>query len=157
ADNGVGGVGVAWGSALTSVNIDEYLSRNPVNGADKLIASLEHEAAFDVVNHSWNRVAPHYLLSDNATWAGTFVSREISAFTLASATGRSGLGTVIVQGAGNDDVDIQGNGLDTTRFTITVGATDTNGFAADYSSYGASLLVTAPGGGSDAIVTTDLS
>ena len=37
----------------------------------------------------------------------------------ASANGRGGLGTVIVQGVGNDNIDAQGNGLNTSRFTIT--------------------------------------
>lgn len=160
ANNGVGGVGIAWGSTLTSVNIDEYLSRDPVGGADKLIASLEHQAAFDIVNNSWNRIAPHYLPSDNPTWSGTFASREIAALKAVAETGRAGLGTVIVQGIGNDGIEAQGNGLDTSRFTLTVGGVGADGFITGYSNYGASLVVSASASGDGtgiSLVTADLS
>jgi hypothetical protein len=43
--------------------------------------------------------------------------------------------------------------VNASRHTITVAATDSAGFAADYSNFGASILVTAPA----AEVTTDLS
>jgi len=42
------------------------------------------------------------------------------AFADVSEQGRGGLGTVIVQGIGNDNLDAQGCGLNGSRFTITV-------------------------------------
>ncbi len=72
----------------------------------------------------------------------------------ASVNGRGGLGTVLVQGAGNDNVDAQFSGLNASRFTITVGGTQENGFAYSQSNHGACLLVTAP---ATNIVTTDLT
>ena len=49
----------------------------------------------------------------------------------ASANGRGGLGTVIVQGVGNDNIDAQYSGLNASRFTITVAGIQEDGFAAE--------------------------
>ena len=64
-------------------------------------------------------------------------------------TGRGGLGTVYVFAAGNghgggDDINQMGYQHD--RFTITTGATDKFGRHSYYSTTGASLFISAPGG-----------
>ena len=68
-----------------------------------------------------------------------------------------------MQGIGNDNLDAQGCGLNGSRFTITVAGYGPDGFAANYSNYGACVLVTAPTRASFAVltaggvVTTDLT
>lgn len=162
AMNGVGGVGVAWGSSLTSVNIsDSTTSINIHTGilAD-FAAAIGQMTNFDVTNNSWNTKPvydPQANINGNAGWATVN-----GAFANVSADGRGGLGTVIVQGVGNDNLDAQGCGLNGSRFTITVAGFDQSGFAAAYSNYGACVLVTAPTsssltGAGSFLTTTDLT
>jgi len=55
--NGVGGVGIAWGSSLTSVNINDttksydFQTGNAIDFATAIRWSIGH---FDVTNNSWN-------------------------------------------------------------------------------------------------------
>lgn len=147
--NGQGGVGVAFGVTLTSVNIfDPRLSAN--NAIEE--ASMLWAANFDIMSNSWGWT-PGYAgfqdIGDNGTnhdsydeWFGQVV-----------ATGRGGLGTVIVQAAGNDTLNANGDGVNASRFTATISATDEAGFAQDYTNFGACILVAAPA----SAVTTDLS
>ena len=70
----------------------------------------------------------------------------------AATNGRDGLGTIIVQSAGNaygygDDTNL--HSFANNRWTITVGATNQDGTLSDYSTQGASILVGAPGSPSD--------
>ena len=152
ANNGEGGVGVAWGAALTSVNIADSLFVNAGNG-DRFIEAIEQMVSFDVTNNSWNRFAPFFLPTDNISDPASYVLREVNAFAFVSETGRNGLGTVIVQGVGNNNLEVQGNGLNSTRFTISVAGAGPTGFMTDYSNYGASILVTAPTGPSLTVFT----
>ena len=73
-------------------------------------------------------------------------------FAWLSANGRGGLGTIVVKAAGNETLNANGDGVNASRHTITVAATEDTGFVADYSNFGACILVTAPA----ASVTTDL-
>jgi subtilisin-like proprotein convertase family protein len=75
-----------------------------------------------------------------------------------SANGRDGLGTIICQAAGNNNLDANGDGLNASRFDITVGALRPDGFDASYSNYGACLLISAAGAdsGTAGMVTTDM-
>jgi len=70
--------------------------------------------------------------------------------------GRGGLGTINLNAAGNLNANANGEDWSSSRFTITVAATDffidLTGRVASYSNYGANILVAAPAGG----VTTDL-
>ncbi|MCC1480366.1 proprotein convertase P-domain-containing protein [Roseibaca sp. Y0-43] len=68
-----------------------------------------------------------------------------------SETGRDGLGTIIVQASGNDTRNAQGDGLNVSRHTISVAATDAQGYATWYTNFGSNILITAPA----AAVTTD--
>jgi hypothetical protein len=79
-----------------------------------------------------------------------------------AADGRQGLGTVVVQSAGNgynygDDTNL--HNFQNSRYIITVGATDYFGSASYFSTTGASILVAAPGGAGysnyASIITTD--
>lgn len=147
ANNGIGGVGVAPGVGLTGVN---FLGDIQFQGADLYFASLRWAANFDIMNNSWGRTpvygASQSLLSgpDAATHA---------AFGDVVDTGRGGLGTIIIQSAGNDAMNANGSGVTATRFTATIAATDTAGNAASYSNFGANILITAPG----TTYTTDMT
>jgi subtilisin family serine protease len=156
ANNGEGVVGVAWGSRLTSVpilNPDGPIDLNAVDGTN-MLSAFHQMAGFDVTNHSWNAVPlafyPFQGLHD-VNSRHRFIHLE---FEHATQNGRNGLGTVVVQGVGNDNLDAQGGGLNTSRYTITVAAIAEHGFAWEFSNYGACILVTAPG---VLIYTTDLT
>ncbi|MDO9524235.1 MAG: S8 family serine peptidase [Gemmobacter sp.] len=66
-------------------------------------------------------------------------------------TGRGGLGTINVLAAGNDALNANGDGLNASRFTMTIAATESDGLVADYSNFGTSILLAAPA----SAVTTD--
>jgi Ca2+-binding RTX toxin-like protein len=154
ANNGIGGVGVAWGVTLTGVNIsfDNTSVYGSVAGplADFLDVVGQAAANFDIMSNSWGSFPGYY--AANGILGGGFGTQTVAAYSTLSATGRGGLGTIIVQAAGNDNEDAGGDGINSTRFTITVAATEQTGIAADYSQFGACILVTAPA----AAVTTDM-
>ena len=73
-----------------------------------------------------------------------------------STTGATASAPSSSRSAGNENLDANGDSLSASRFTITVAAATRDGFASYYSNYGASILVTAPGGGVPGdIVTID--
>ncbi len=84
---------------------------------------------------------------------GSFGGGADAAFAYIADNGRGGLGTNIVKAAGNDNQDSNGDGLNATRYTISVSATTQNGFIASYSNFGADILIAAPA----AAVTTDIT
>lgn len=159
--NGVGTVGVAYGATLVSYYspLDASFTQQSIVNVFDLARSV------DVLNDSWG-YAPQYVSS--APWAffdnfrtERFAAAGAALKTLADS-GRGGLGTVVVQSAGNsyrlgDDTNL--HNFQNSRYIVTVGATDFLGEVTSYSSPGASVLLAAPGGGggdplSD-ILTTD--
>jgi Ca2+-binding RTX toxin-like protein len=141
-DNLRGGLGIAHDAQITSIRIFggvDDINRN----WSRYLLTLDGLGSFDVTNHSYGGFPDFERLTD------------VSKFGAASMSGRSGLGTVNVKAAGNNNVDGNGELLDASRFTITVGAisdTLTANIAA-YSNYGAHMLVSAPA----ASVSTDLT
>lgn len=148
--NGEGVVGVAFEATLASLNsggntdINRYANTFPLlPGFDIAIGGYTGPSAFD----------PYMSLS---LWTQLSSALETSA-----STGRSGLGTVFVLGAGNSGGDDTNSGmlrLQGERHMIAVGATNHNGFVTSYSSEGANVFITAPsgdGGFETGIVTTD--
>ena len=154
ANNGIGGVGVASGVSLTGINLDFYNTGlyGSINGGDldAFRDLLAQGDAFDIVSHSWGATP---LYQDYQSLAFGEDALDVQAWEGIAATGRGGLGTIVVKSAGNDNRDANGEGRDASRFTITVAATEPDGMASHYSNFGASILVTAPA----AAVTTDLS
>lgn len=162
--DGRGTVGVAYNADLLSIY--SPLNETPFAfGAS--VANAFAYARFsgaDVVNNSWGFGnyfqfdANYAFLDDFGSSLFAAAGRELK--TLAGS-GRDGLGTVVVQSAGNsfewgDNTNL--HNFQNSRYTITVAASDYFGSAARYSSPGASILVTAPGGGTggaSGIVTTD--
>ena len=170
ARNGEGGVGIAYDAKLTSVDI--FNPANPAfinEGFDNLgwhpagfFQALDLMTNFDVVNHSWGAF-PSYRTWQNLN-VEDFSWNAAERFAAAARDGRDGLGTIGVKSAGNDNRDANGDGLNATRFTITVAAAGQDGFTSNWggesrgSNYGANILVTAPGGGNGLPqpLTTDL-
>ncbi len=144
SDNGIGGSGVASGVTLTAVNFvgDIQFQSNQV-----IIEALEWAQTFDIMNNSWGETAgygydPFYIdgllppqtLTDpsGSLEDPTSISYQWQqAYETAVIQGRGGLGTVIVQAAGNDGTNASGYGLNNSRYNITVAATDDQGMVAD--------------------------
>ena len=151
--NGVGGTGVAYGASITGVNIfgpDVYGYINATSN-DEFIAIVLQGVAFDISQNSWGSTPRQ---SATSSLAGTGFSADLeAAYAVLSSQGRDGLGTVITQAAGNDGLDANRDGINASRFTISVAATDELGNVASYSNFGAAILVAAPA----AAVTTDLA
>lgn len=159
--NGEGVVGVAYGASLVSIYSPLSLS-----GLGAAIANAyTYAKAFDVLNDSWGFANG---FASGSTWAfyDNFNSPQFAAAGTALAAlagqGRNGLGTVVVQSAGNsysvgDDTNL--HNFQNSQYIITVAATDYFGRSTSYSSPGASILVSAPGGGGNDplsdIFTTD--
>jgi subtilisin-like proprotein convertase family protein len=160
--NGQDTVGVAFGADLTGVNIFNPASGFYINAANPVgfFNAIRAGVRFDVTNHSWGST-PAFDASQNVNVAGSFAAQLISAYDQLVDTGRGGLGTIVVQAAGNETRQADGDGVNSSRFTITVGALHNDGHASSYSNYGASLLVSAPAGdfaderGGLGMVTTD--
>ncbi len=138
-NNGLGGVGIAFESEITAIRI--FGGKDDINSAwARYLLTLDRLGQFDVTNHSYGGY-PDFV-----------VSGDVAKFANASASGRSGLGTINIKSAGNNNIDGNGEALDASRYTVTVAALDATGTIASYSTYGAHVLVAAPAGS----VTTDL-
>ena len=139
-------MGVAWGSTLASVPILVAGSSVDLNAVDDtgVLSAMRQIANFDVTNHSWNAINFFIPLVGLHDPQSRYRAVDFE-YAFASELGRGGLGSVIVQGIGNDNREAQGGGLNTSRYTISVAAIGEDGFAADFSNYGACVLVTAPG------------
>jgi len=151
AGNGQGGVGVAFGSTISSIRID-YSTANQAND----LAALQRMVQFDVVNNSWVYETPFANNHFDPIFAG-----YDSVLRNTVANGRSGLGTVVVFSAGNDRLRTGNNSnysnLLNSRYSISVGALTHTGRYASYSNPGANILVSAFGGdtAADGIFTVD--
>jgi subtilisin-like proprotein convertase family protein len=149
ANNGAGGTGVASGASLTGVNIFGAGTYGFVNGAlAPFLAVVRQATNFDISSNSWG-ATPVYT---EGLSGGGFADQLENEYAYLSANGRAGRGTIIAQAAGNDSLDANGDGVNSTRYSITVAATDQFGFAQDYTNFGACILVAAPA----AAVTTDI-
>lgn len=162
--NGDGVVGVAYNADLISL----YQTYGDASG-NEIVNAFAYAQDFDILNNSWGFAPQSEAYALNAPWAfadnfrGAFAA-EGRALQLLAENGRDGLGTIVVQSAGNsfafgDDTNL--HNFQNSRYIITVGATDYLGNSTDYSSPGASVLVSAPGGGGQTglsyIWTTDRS
>jgi subtilisin-like proprotein convertase family protein len=164
ARDGKGAVGVAYDAQLVSL-----YSASKINAQlpTEIANAYNYAKSFDVLNDSWGY---GNLLAKDTNWAFLDNAND-AAFAPAfkalhdlAADGRKGLGTVVVQSAGNgysygDDTNL--HNFQNSRYVITVGATDYSGSASYFSTTGASILVAAPGGAGyhdyASIITTDRS
>jgi subtilisin-like proprotein convertase family protein/subtilisin family serine protease len=164
ARDGKGMVGVAYDAQLVSLySPSKYTAQLPTEIAN----AFKYAAGFDVLNNSWGF---GNLLAKGTNWAfldnanDPDLAPAFKALHDLAATGRNGLGTVVVQSAGNgydfgDDTNL--HNFQNSRYIITVGATDYHGSSSYFSTTGASILVAAPGGAGfhdyASIITTDRS
>lgn len=147
AGNGIGGVGVAYGSTLASFRFN-------YNDGNSMIRALQRLRYVDVANNSWG---------NDSTFGFNFLnpgySQVAQAIQDAAQFGRNGLGTAIVFAGGNSrqqGLNTNDSNLSNSRYVITVAALDNYGLASSYSTPGASILVSAFGSGvPGSIVTTD--
>ncbi|WP_062228616.1 S8 family serine peptidase [Aureimonas frigidaquae] len=139
-------VGVAFQASITSVN---FLDDESALSERYYKEAFRQMTNFDVVNKSWG----------SPEGSRYFKNAEMAAiYANASAEGRDGLGTTIVQAGGNENMDAGADAYSNFRHTITVGSTLRSGYRSDFSNYGSSLLVVAPGSGKEGTVwTTDIS
>ena len=159
--NGSGIVGVAYEAGLISIYSPLTLS----GLATQIANAYSYAVNADVLNDSWGFANG---FASGSTWAFydnfsgvSFASAGVALASLA-ANGRHGLGTVVVQSAGNsfsvgDDTNL--HNFQNSQYIITVAATDYVGNVTTYSSPGASVLIAAPGGGNtdllSNVITTD--
>jgi subtilisin-like proprotein convertase family protein len=141
ANNGLGGTGIAWGAKI----VPALNGAAPGQTAKVFLSNLAANAAVSV--NSWG---DDQAFAENFGASGTESNREWgAALTRLVTEGRGGLGTVIAVSGGNErdkGADIGLSNFTGNKFTIAVGAITHDGKPTDYSSPGASLLVTAPGG-----------
>jgi subtilisin family serine protease len=157
--NGRGTVGVAYNATIVMLY-------DPLAGSVRSLGSSLTNAytvaatSLDVINNSWG-FGNNFANSPDSAFIDNLASSDLSAtarqIRTAIVTGRSGLGVVIVQAAGNsrafgDDTNL--HSFQNNRYTITVGATTASGGITGFSTPGASVLLTAPG---QSILTTDRS
>ena len=150
--NGSGVIGVAPKASL--VSIYSTLAAAPSAFDAEVVNAFTCAQSFDVLNNSWG-FGNYSLAGTDFPWAflDSFRSPAFAASGHAlkalAETGRNGLGTVVVQSAGNsyglgDDTNL--HNFQNSRYIITVGGTDYQGTVTSYSSPGASVLIAAPGG-----------
>jgi subtilisin-like proprotein convertase family protein len=159
-DDGI--VGVAYDARL--VSIYSPLQYGP-QYITEITNAFRYAKSLDVLNNSWGF---GNLLSSATTWAfldnanSPEFAPAFKALKELAAEGRNGLGTIVVQSAGNgydygDDTNL--HNFQNSRYIITVGATDIQGASSYFSTTGASILVSAPGGAGNSdfasIITTD--
>jgi subtilisin-like proprotein convertase family protein len=150
-NDGVGGVGVAYEAKL----VPGRVLGEGANSANQFLANLASGASVSV--NSWGK-DPAF--SDIFTPNGSAEDQAWGAALLrATSEARNGLGMVIEVSGGNERAtraDVAMTNFTGSRLIIAVGAVTETGVPTSYSSQGASLLVTAPGGvaGPDTAVDT---
>ncbi len=146
AANGVGGIGIAYKATLVPGLAVGLLDNIPANAYARLFAS---NIAADV-HVSVNSWGDDVAFNENFGESGSAADQAWGAQLLRAATvARNGLGMVIEVSAGNERGNRADAGLSNftnNKVTIAVAAVDETGKATDYSTPGASILVTAFGG-----------
>jgi subtilisin-like proprotein convertase family protein len=141
ANDGIGGVGVAYGAKI----VPALAIAEGVNTAKLFLANLAAGASVSV--NSWGS-DPAF--SENFGLSGTQSDKDWGAALMRAANeARGGLGMVIEVSGGNERANRADTALSNftgSKLTIAVGALTEAGVHTDYSTPGASLLVSAPGG-----------
>ncbi|WP_423383702.1 S8 family serine peptidase [Burkholderia sp. LMG 32019] len=145
ANNGTGGVGVAYDATIAG-----YALANSGND----LSGLGHEVSYDIANNSWV-FTNDFAVSNVQNGQINTASALITNVQYAADNGRGGLGTIIVTAGGNQREkggSAQGSLTNNNRFSIEVGAINAQSDlstlqigSAPFSNPGASLLVSAPG------------
>ncbi|MCU0987423.1 MAG: S8 family serine peptidase [Acetobacteraceae bacterium] len=144
--NGTGLVGIAHDATLVGFRV----GYGSAGSTAQIATQLRNQAGVDVSNNSWGFSG---FFADNFATSAFAPIRD--ALSVATATGREGLGTVFVFAAGNARTagdNVNHHSLQAAPEVISVGAVDATGKVASFSTPGAALLVSAPGVN---ILTTD--
>ncbi len=154
--NGGGTVGLAYNASITGVNILDpaiygYLHYTTSAEQSAFESVINQASSFDVMSNTWSNIAS-FDLSRSKTAPDSIDYLYLEQIKQNLAEGRQGLGTVVVQAVGDDGIDANGSSINSSRFTVSVAATDNNGFATELTNFGSSILISAP----TAAVTTDL-
>lgn len=156
ANNGLGGVGVAWGAEFTSFRMLLGRGLEPNDPSPRMdegmwiITEKMLQAGADVMVNSWGFSIPFGLAS---YWENIV---EIQYEMAAKGRGGLGIATLYAAGnAGNYGADSDDSPLTDNPWVIVVAAGTQYGGVATYSTPGASVLVTAPGSEPRSMVTTD--
>lgn len=164
ADNNIGGVGIAYHSSLFGFqvnghSIDESLIQQLTAAITYASGQNQdgYEGEADIINLS-------YGTAKGPNFFDSFLSHENmtalnEAIDNASILGREGLGTILVKSAGNSrqedyNQNTNSESWNANPHTISVAAVDQDGYVSDYSTPGASVLVSAFGTPWE-VVTTD--
>ncbi len=148
ANNGIGGVGVAWAAevigyrGLTDIDL---LARYFQDASTRMIA-----AGASITCNSWGPMQSPF---DSAAFQPSYLATA----TQLATEGRGGLGIITVFAAGNDrelNLNVNYEPL-FNPYVIGVAASKSDGLITSYSTAGASVLVTAPGSDPASIVTMD--
>ena len=157
ANNGIGGVGVAYDSTIASFQFD-YSSTS--SQAPKLFQETL-KSGIDVLSNSWGTSTPFSRDYSQSRWNNFEQGIENLA-----KDGRNGLGTVVLKSSGNsreDDQWANGSNFINSPYTIAVAGVGAEGDYRYSSSPGASVLVAAPTKGTNnrgetvGITTTDVA
>ena len=144
-------IGVAPDASL--ISIYSPLSGTTSSFIKEIANAYKYAKSLDILNDSWG-FAPQRYTSGPWAFFDNFNSSLFSPVFIAlkdlADNGRGGLGTVVVQSAGNsfnlgDDTNL--HSFQNSRYIVTVAATDYSGSISAFSSQGSSILVSAPGGG----------
>lgn len=161
--NGSGIVGVAYNASLYAYY--NPLAATPEEFAPQVVRAFTAALQVDVINDSWG-FGNFFRTTANAAFIDDFGVAPFNtagqALARLAAEGRGGLGTIVVQSAGNTDEygdDTNLHSFQNSRHTVVVAATGSTGTVTSYSVSGSSLLIAAPGGSgsssSTAILTSD--
>lgn len=150
ANNGLGGVGVAWDGQIIGYRLNMDLQSADAMAKDFANAvSLALGSGADIISNSWG---PMFIPFDQQANQAAYVA----AAKQASQVGRHGLGMVTLFAAGNDgeaQLNVNYDPTDNLPYAIVIGASDVDGRVTNFSTPGASVLALAPGVG---LITTDL-
>jgi subtilisin-like proprotein convertase family protein len=146
ANNGIGGIGIAFDAKLVAgLSIAPKVGATNIDYAALFLANLASGAG--VSCNSWG-ADPAF--AENFGSSASAADQAWGAAMLRCVTeARGGLGMVIEVSGGNErpnNADTAMSNFTGARYTIAVGAVDHLGKVTSYSTPGASLLVTAPGG-----------
>lgn len=138
--NNLGSIGVAYDATISSIAVGQ---------GDNINLNVIYDYKnYDIVNNSWGFTAP---------FVDNFIAnpQNEQPFIDAASLGRNGLGTIIINSAGNERQEggnANTSNFDNNRFGITVGAINKNADLGSleisqkpFSNAGANLLISAPG------------
>lgn len=168
ANNDRGGVGVAYGSTIFGFKVGRYLNDAQIQSVTAAINTTSYNLPqakpfpTDIINLSIGSQArnPNYF---DQVLDPTVMAKLNLAIDTAVAVGRptkkDNLGTILVKGAGNgreENYDTNSSSWNANPHTISVAAVDRDGFVSNYSTHGASLLISGFGTQFE-VVTTDVT